>query len=379
LSCASLSFSGVSSAMNLFCEQGIVERAPSAETCILWDLKFGFYKLNRPKKAADDWIWIADHFVSKGPHKCFVVLGVRLSALQDKNNLTISCKDVEPIIISPMHKSNGELVKVELERALQSCGGVPPLEIVSDHGSDILRGVNLFCHEHPTTVDIYDIPHKIARMYDHRLRDDNAWNTFTKKCTSLKNHVLLTECSSIAPPNQRTKARYQNIDVLIDWIATLHKNFERYSECEQHKLAWLKKYEKNINYWSQLVQLGRDCRKLIREEGIWHGCHAKFKTQLLRLNLCPLAETFADELIRFLQEEERKIPDAKRFIGSSEIIESLFGRYKNISENGPKKMGGLILSMASRVGDLPTEELVSEAFSQSKTTDVFNWIEKAFA
>jgi hypothetical protein len=59
--------------MEIFCTQGKIDRAPASETCIQWEMKFGLYKLSRPKAAADDWIWLADHVVSKGAYKCLVI------------------------------------------------------------------------------------------------------------------------------------------------------------------------------------------------------------------------------------------------------------------------------------------------------------------
>jgi hypothetical protein len=78
-------------------------------------MKIGLYKLSRPKAAADDWIWLLDHFVSKGGHKCLVVMGVRMSAFLERGNLTLCCEDLEPLGIVPMKKSNGKLMEAELE------------------------------------------------------------------------------------------------------------------------------------------------------------------------------------------------------------------------------------------------------------------------
>jgi hypothetical protein len=41
-------------------------------------------------------------------------------------------------------------------------------------------------------------------------------------------------------------------------------------------------------------------------------------------------------------------------------------------------MGRLILSMASRVGERPTELLVQCAFEQTKERDVSEWLQQAF-
>lgn len=107
---ASLSFSGTAQALEVFHQYGKLDRAPAVETCIQWEMKLGLHKLTRPKAKADDWVWIADHVVSKGMYKCLVVLRVRMSQLEKKQILTISMSDVEPIAIVPMKTSNGNLI-----------------------------------------------------------------------------------------------------------------------------------------------------------------------------------------------------------------------------------------------------------------------------
>jgi hypothetical protein len=47
---ASMRFRNISSAMKVLLDQEKIDRAPSHETCIQWDLKIGLHKLNRLKK-----------------------------------------------------------------------------------------------------------------------------------------------------------------------------------------------------------------------------------------------------------------------------------------------------------------------------------------
>ena len=246
---ACLSFSGTAHAMEIFQTQHKIDRAPSVETCIQWELKLGLYKLTRPKEVADDWVWIADHVISKGVYKCLVVLGVRMSSLLKKGDLTVSLEDVEPLGIVPMRSSNGELMEAEFEEILQANHGIPPLAIVKDQGSDIRCGGRRFCEAHPGVIDIHDVPHKIARMYAQQLEEDDSWNEFSKQCADFKKQVQLTEYSDISPPNQRSKARFHNIDVLVDWAQGLLLKYNDLSSERQGKLQWVKKHEKNLEYW----------------------------------------------------------------------------------------------------------------------------------
>ena len=62
---ASMRFRGISSAMNVLHQQEKVNRVPSHEICIQWDLKMGLHKLNRPKQVTSDWCWIIDQLLAK--------------------------------------------------------------------------------------------------------------------------------------------------------------------------------------------------------------------------------------------------------------------------------------------------------------------------
>ena len=98
----------------------------------------------------------------------------------------------------------------------------------------------------------------------------------------------------------------------------------------------------------------------------------------MEMEFCPQADEFASELVDFIEEQGSRVPEGKRVVGSSEIVESLFGKHKSVSEKGPKPMGRLILSMASRVGERPNEALVETAFEQIKERDVNEWLRNAF-
>jgi hypothetical protein len=337
-------------------------------------MKVGLHKLSRPKVAADDWVWIMDHVVSKGVYKCFLVLGVRMSMLEARKDLTLRREDLEPLGVVPMRVSNGKLVAEELENILAATGGHAPLAILKDQGSDLRCGGRDFCKEHPEVIDIHDVPHKIACIYKRLLEQDVDWDRFTKECASFKKRVQLTQNAHLAPPNQRSKARYQNIDVLVDWA------IKWLPYCDMNKeLGWLKRYANRLTEWSQLVDAGRGVRDIVRREGVSRECFEAVSNHLLDIATLPRAEQFACDIIDFLEEEGEKVPEGKRVLGSSEIIESVFGEHKNVSSRGPKPMGRLVLSMASRVAEQPSEELIAEAFERIQERTVDNWIKQAFA
>ena len=126
-------------------------KTPSWSSGRLWLLRLGYYKLSRPKAQADDWVWIVDHTVQIGQEKCFVIVGVRLSALADRDHC-LSQEDVEPLTVAPVTQSNGAIVFAQLQDTVAKTG--VPRQIVGDQGSDLHAGVTAFCQAHAETSAI---------------------------------------------------------------------------------------------------------------------------------------------------------------------------------------------------------------------------------
>ena len=80
-----------------------------------------------------------------------------------------------------------------------------------------MRGIERFRQAHPTTAWLYDIKHKTACLLKHALEGDASWQVFVEKVHRFKQQVSLTPLAALAPPQQRSKARYMNVDVLVDW------------------------------------------------------------------------------------------------------------------------------------------------------------------
>jgi len=144
---------------------------------------------------------------------------------------------------------------------------------------------------------MYDITHKIAILYKQCLKDDLQWEKFAKKCSDFKKQVQLTEYFTLAPPNQRSKARYHNIDVLVDWGVDKLIKYDTLSGKEKDKLKWLQEFCNDLQYWNQLVEAGRITRDLIRKKGFWNGCEEELSDRLLnQMTLCSRGEEFSCKL-----------------------------------------------------------------------------------
>jgi hypothetical protein len=358
------------------------EAAPSWYTGRLWLLRVGYYKLTRPKAQATDWVWIVDQTGQMGTEKCFVILGLRLSVLPPPGTC-LRHEDVEPIALYPVKQSNGEVVYQPLTQAVAQTG--VPREILSEAGPDVKAGVEQFRQAPPETCTLYDIKHQTALVLKHELEQDPAWAAFTQQVTQTKQRVPQTPLAFLAPPTQKRKARYMTVDILIRWGCDLLGYLEqpqgaKPADVSAERLAelygWITDFRAPLQSWGELLQIVTASEQFVRTQGLYRGCH-----QALDQTLAPLTHTargrrVGQQLLAFVRAESAKAAAQERLLGSSEVIESVFGKQKRI-EHPQAKSGftGLLLTLSAMVSET-TQDVIQKALETVPTQRVRQWCQQ---
>jgi hypothetical protein len=355
--------------------------APSWHTGRLWLMRLGYYKIHRSKEIADDWIWIVDHTIQIGPEKCLMILGIRAKDLPENRPLTFN--DIEPIELIPVKKSNGALVYEQLENTIKKTG--VPREIISDDGPDLKAGINLFLERHHETCRVYDIKHKTASLLKKTFGNDREWQIFLEKLILTKLQLQQTELAFLAPPNQRSKARYMNIDTMITWgcdilrfINNETKNPSKKFNTKkiEEKLNWILDLSEQIHEWKAIISVVEVSESFVRSQGLSSNAESTLKTELNKLNLTEKSNEIKNNLLNFVQNESSKAKEHEKLLGSSEIIESLFGKQK-ILEQSQSRSGftGLILSIGAFASQT-TDAIIEKAMDAVKTNTVIKWVDE---
>ena len=342
-------------------------------------MRIGLYKLTRPKTVADDWVWIVDHTVQIGVEKCLVVLGIRLSHLPPPGTC-LTLADLEPLHIAPMPKSTAELVHRELESVVETTG--VPRQIVDDHGSDLHGGVQRFRQQHTATSEVYDVTHKAARLLKSLLEADDAWGEFCTRAGQAKFQTQQTELAPLVPPSQRGKARYMNLGPIVGWARRTLALVESPSaavlawcsrERLEQKFGWLREYREHLDRWSQWLELVTLVEQEIRREGLTCSTESAVRESLTCLANCGSSVRLAGELIAFVAEQCQALRPGERLVGTTETLESAFGKQKTL-ERSPTKTGftSLLLGIAALVSET-TPEVVREALESCRTKQVTQW------
>lgn len=377
---AATSMRGTSRAVKIVFESlGIKKSIPTWYSVRLWLLRLGYYKLTRKKAYADDWIWIIDHTIQCGQEKCLTILGIRQSSLPESET-TLYHEDVEPLALYPVKSSNGNIVYQQLEETITITG--VPRQIIADGGTDIKAGVELFCQNHPRTCFIYDIKHKAATVLKRLLNSNTVWAEFTKRCSSAAKQLQQTEMAALSPPNQRAKSRYMNVDRLVKWahetLSFIDQQTVSPSACYDQerlktKLYWICAYRQQIAQWRDLIQVIEDSVSFIRYHGIYKGCHIDFAQDFIFDAYSQPAISAREELISFMKNESEKVQARERLLGSSEVIESVFGKLKYLEKDQSKSgFTALLLSLAASVSEI-TVDIVHKAMESVPTRKVFQW------
>jgi len=356
-----------------------VERTPCANSGRFWLLRVGLHALLCEKEKADDWVWIMDHTIQLGPWKCLIVVGVRLSRwLSDRGPL--GHEDMTLLNLTPMTKSTGEIVYQQLRHTMEKVGR--PRAIVSDGGSDLKRGMELLREDYPQVRHILDMKHKNATLLKKELSRDDRWASFVTQANKTKLGVTQTALAFLNPPSLKTKARYMNLDTLVHWAVKALEYLDHPREVLgqpvdrqklKEKLGWLRQYRRALKDWAELLAIARAAEKYIHAEGVHPSITDELRERLEPLATTPPGRRLKAALLGFVAEQSGSLPKGERLIGSSEVLESIIGKYKRLQNSHSKGgMTAMLLSIGAIVGQKTTPTLKTAL--QSVTTDnVIAW------
>jgi len=442
------SFRGCQSNFEIF-SQIIPMPTPSFSNIRSWVLRAGLYQLLQSHEKAQDWIYILDMTIELGQVKCLVVLGIRKSHLKQllsKPDFTgLKHQDVVVLSLEVLYSSTGEIVEQCLNKLSDKVG--VPIQIISDHGSDVKKGIELFIQKHPETIYTYDITHHMALLFKGELEGDERYQSFLKHCSETRANIQQTKLDFLMPPTQRHKSRYLNVEKLIKWGTTIlaYQDIGNYSKIstqfrlesdsfellKQHipnkavkeleglvnqtyqsqqdfevalnaldtqlddsstqiiidganlgqkllslQLGWIEQYKDDIPIYREMVNLVHIAEKQLSHHGICKNSSTTFlaESKILTARL----KKFKDGIKDYLDIESSKIPKGEVLWANSNVIESIFGKYKIFIEKSPlREISKLILTIPLCTVKV-TGQFIKKAMEDISIKDVERWASHIF-
>ncbi|ELP33313.1 MULTISPECIES: hypothetical protein [Rhodopirellula] len=364
------------------CNGGLGLDAPCETTIQNHILRLGLYLIERTDQRRDDWVWLLDHTINAGSTKCLIVLGI---ALENYHKLSgpMSHHDLVVIAVMPVETSNGEVVCGQLEQLADQFGS--PVATLSDRGSDLKKGVELFQQEHPEVASYYDIVHLVSRVIKSIFESDSRWDLYRKACYRCANFLRQSSLAHLKPPCPKTKARYMNYDREVRWAIRAMGVLDRVrsgqindrqqarlpSKLVEQRLGWLDEYRERASVWLEVIWAGQAINQLVRR----NGYTATTADEIRRLGETvdyeeskSLVRQVADEVAPLCQ----SLSGDAAMPGSTEVLESLIGKGKRLLHHSGNSVTRQILSLAAATTEITTD-LIKEALSTCQMKHLRQW------
>jgi len=180
--------------------------------------------------------------------------------------------------------------------------------------------------------------------------------------------------------------------IVSDGGSDLHAGIERFCQAHprtawlydiKHKTACLLKHalERDAS-WQTFVEKVRRWREMLSAIGaaehyVRHeGIHAQAAEELAVVppkSAIPAVQRLRKQLLEFIAVEGRQAGEGERLLGSSEVLESIIGKFKHVAgERGQHGLTGMVLSIGALVGN-PAVATVQAAMTETTTTEVWQW------
>jgi hypothetical protein len=342
---------------------------PVHATIRQWLLKIGLFKLARSGKLQGKWILIGDATIQMGSQKALLILGAPIS-----DNYCPNFDQVEPLTLKIVKSCVGEVIEEALLEASEKVENV--VAVLTDEAQEMKKGTRLLIESGKPLIHLLDVTHLINNALKKELHEDENWHSFKEFCTSLTQVNKLNAIAHLSPPRQRTKARMLAAVDLIEW----GKKLLAYADQEVCQailgnIGAIQKYRESLNEWSVLSKLSLTAIKCVQKVGY----HQEISQDWLKIISgekeisLSCDNAFIDKIRVLLEEQGRRIPIGKHYIGNSTIIESVFGKFKQLEGcHASSGLTNLVLCIPALIGALD-EDLVIKALSATRVDDVNTW------
>jgi hypothetical protein len=341
-----------------------------------WILQVGYYKLTSIQKS-NDWIGMIDLSIQIGSKKCLLILGVQAATLLKSKALTF--EDVHVLHLELLEKTNGPIIYEVLKKSEKTVGQY--IQFCHDQGPDIVSGTRLYVQDVqeaegrkiPVTNDI---AHKIANLLAVEAKE-LGWTEFALKASQMKQKLQWTKWAALCPPSQRSKARYMNLDELTNWANKILDHLKKMENEHQKKIeqkncdvkkseadlkelleqfGWIRSNESMIKEISEILLIGRIVRQKIRTEHLHNKTVEELEQELQKLQVGVRADQFAGTVLDFVTDQIKDLDQVA--LGSTEIIESSFGKLKQLMDEDTKDgFTPFVLSLAACLGKLDLDTI----------------------
>jgi hypothetical protein len=315
---------------------------PTHTTILNWTKKQGISHFQEPSfYLQEKWVLIVDESIQFGNKKLLLILAV--PEHKTSKGKSLRYQDITPLVlkVSESWKSENIVSQIKEHIKLEQIA-----YCISDTGSNLVNTFNTL-----NCTYIPDVNHKFSLIIQSVLGKNCLLDNYTKALSLIRAQKSMSKIARIVPPNQRIMSRFMNLTPLFEWgikmLQLLDKN--ELKEDEKQVLSFLEEFREFILDTYQILITLNHIQKILKTKGY---CN-KTKEEALSLfsNIQSENSLKIRKQINIYFEELTSKAEGKTICCSSDIIESCFGKYKEIVK-GNKTVGisDLSLCIAAMIG-----------------------------
>lgn len=361
------------------------QQSPTHPTIRSWLQRLGIAELKQPLEPGEDLVIMVDHSNQIGKEKVLVALGVK-SSLLPKSGKTLKHEDVRVLEMKPGEQWNTEKMEQEYQSLAKRFGTLRA--VISDGATELRKGAEVLKYKGIPTLVLPDLKHYAANVMKSLIGKDPRFQEVLSQIGTTRSAIQQTELAHLRPPCMKQKARFMNLASTIKWmsmIAWLLENPDAKARAEisdermQEKLGWVKQYADDIAVWQECQEVVSASLKFINEQYLFRGAAHELTSVIGDSLQYEKSKEVAKRLIEKIRDCEQHLEPDERLPMSTEILESLFGLYKQLERQHSQSGFTSLLACLPTLLKPTTPESVKQAFSRVSAKEVTEWIKANFS
>lgn len=352
----------VFNALNQSLNLGLKE--PTHATVLIWMKKQGVANFkDKSFFEGKKWFLIIDESIQFGNKKLMAVMAVLSSSVRTK---ALTYLDLIPLVLKSSTSWKAEQIKQEIINSID----VKDVEyVVCDNGNNLKSTCKIL-----DLIHVEDVNHKISGFIKSVYEKDPVFESYTKHLSGLRGKLSLSKVAHLIPPNQRIISRFMNLTPLFVWGEKTLRLIEnqKLNAQEFEKVAFLLSYKEFVIDTLLVLNTLNLIQKKLKTN---HFDQVQIDKCLLELEKLksPKGLIIAEKMRMYFEITMAKFESNEQVVCSSDIIESCFGKYKEVVKlNKTIGVSDICLSISCLTNKGDIKEL-KKALENIKIKDVKKW------
>jgi hypothetical protein len=345
---------------------GLSFRIPSHNSIRHWACKCGYFRVNYREVRKSSYVVYVDESIVFGSEKILLILGLPVDKIPVGRSVFHS--DMDVLYVGMSDSWTGEVIASELDKINEK---TPISYIVSDEGCNLRNAYKVGNYTH-----IEDCTHILSNMLKRFYEKNVEFELFSSFVGKTRQSFYLSkEKSKYLPPCLRGKLRFINVFSCVAWAKNLLDWWEELPCDVRESLSFLKQQQGFIEELSQQHFIFIQVCSVLKNKGFSFASKCEIKEALASFGKSENAKKFVSEIGLYLDNLSEKCDSLgiESCLCSSDIIESLFGKFKQkINPNNKNQLSEFVLTIANFTKEFDKNE-VKKALENVKINDLKNY------